>query len=358
MPVRFTGEISDELVARILGVLPLEHLHQAGLVCLSWRGAALLNTADFVVNIGAAHRAQLVPNAQAKRIATLALPNSDFKVVGGARRAKGRLASLFSKICQPSSSMRAAYTSGSKTMSVISSCKGRRSVVLGGKVQYVAWLEPPFSSTPISIAMQRTLVSADLSRIQTLEAVDGAALRALERLRLPASIKWLDLSYCSSLHRLEMGSEGSEGRAFLEYLNLDGCRALREAFDPHKRLAECVELNLGYCVKLSPAWLTSAIQACSGDKLRSLVLRGVASDQLLSALQGTESLTLADLSFSHGVHDKALEAVSKACKKLQRCNLRACPNVSRTLYNSIHLLVSSRARGGPPPPGSAFFYLK
>ena len=185
-------------------------------------------------------------------------------------------------------------------------------------------------------------------------------MRALEWIKLPASLRHVDLSYCSSLQRLEIGTDGAALSRSLVFLNLDGCRELAECSQP-TQAAFCgvQELNLGYCVKIGAPWIHTALRFC-GESLLTVQLRGVASDTALACLcEACPNLRTSDFSFSRGVTDAGLEMLVESCGQLERCNVRACPNVSRALYNRLPQLLSRRSRpGGLATLEHGFFYLK
>ena len=128
--------------------------------------------------------------------------------------------------------------------------------------------------------------------------------------------------------------------------------------EPAPALPRLRELNLGYAVKLPVEWIHTVLKG-SGSLL-SVVLRGIATDEALRCLSAScLRLQTSDFGFSNLVTDEGIEALIQACSKLERCNIRACPKVSRGLYNRLPTILSHRGSGAATgATDHGFFYLK
>lgn len=189
---------------------------------------------------------------------------------------------------------------------------------------------------------------ADLSGIEHLKWLSLRGCNHLQELYVPPGLEGLDVSSCSSLKKLvfPLGPKRK-----LKALNLRGCRSLEplggtRLFGSATADVMChiKELDMSCCKRLDATVMADAIRMTVA--LESVSLRYVATSTIIQALAESDaaktSLRYLDVSFSEELGDEACEALVNSAIHLERCNLRACRNVSAALYNGIPVLLQNR----------------
>ena len=217
------------------------------------------------------------------------------------------------------------------------------------------------------VAAKRMLIQVDLSSLQHLQRCSFSGCSVLKRLRIPGSLKALDVSGCTLLQDLH--AEGCH----LDALNLNGCRSLshirlltktdesppssitsfshaESRLSPFSMQTEprfyisvtnAKEIDLSSTTQLPILLVAQALAITT--RLELISLRYVAQDSWLDALaQSTsaqQSLHRIDLSFSSAITDKSVLALVKSATHLERVNLRGCQGISVACYNQVPLLL-------------------
>ncbi|KAK3237354.1 hypothetical protein CYMTET_52565 [Cymbomonas tetramitiformis] len=210
---------------------------------------------------------------------------------------------------------------------------------------------------------------------RSLTALSLAGSRKLAFAQIPASLEALSLTNCPELSKLSVVSARApvEGRlaqpAFTPtYINLGGCRRLSPAsFEQvfctsspcnaagRIDLSGVLQLDLSWLHQLSSDLLWRVVRRCSS--LKSLAMRGVADNHIVSTLAEATTLEAVDLAFSAAICGSEVTKLMDENITIVRCNLRGCKTISRDVYNAIAQQAYHRLNSSQIQLPSPFYYL-